>query len=997
MRISPSGNVRRPIPGSPSGRITIRLRTPPKNTRRIDIAPSGKDSRIIRVKPATRYPVSDLSGTMPTLSAEELYNFLSEMGLHRISSLLRKADLGETIINTGPVTIFAPTDEAFSLVPHETLEELKNDPKKLKEFLLNHMTKGHIKPQDVRNDATVASLQSSLLRFNIYNQGQVITVSGAKFLDSGQTVGWTMIQPIDRVLQPVSRINLVDRSRVSYPKMHSYLVQCGLSEQLASGTFTLFAPTDEAFKNLPEKAQDIIFSNSTLLRKVVLNHVVPGAFFSTVFTNGFELRSLGGDPLTFTTSRGLILVNGIPILKPDVEVTNGVIHELNRVLIPPEVAEMCRCIPMYSTAPATVQPWPTFPVTHSEVIPFGTKIKPPFHPPASHAKIPVRVHTDVQLSVGKKHPSEPEPTVPSHKQPVVVSFSKRKQVQVPISQVLTDPMDLPDGTRATFTTANHLFKKSLLINRFRHPRPYTLILPTDEAFTRLSPNTLGRLEGNGKLLRRVLLCHVIDTRIAPESLQNNGRVETLGGPLVVNIQNGSQLMIGGGNILSIQPVTNGIVYVTNRVTFPLPQPAVDHILHDPNLANDVSIWSKIVSNSGLQPVLKGPNVYTMFVPSNAAFERFPQHVLEQLYQNKNLLRDLVSSHVVQGAYFKNMITQGMVLRSLNGKQLRFGLISDGFLVNEAPVQRPGVITGNGVVYVISSLLYEPTPYRSLEPQPSGGMEPGDLTTPGTEQDIMEIGRSHNATAFLRWMKPTGFLDVIQAGGRYTLFLPTNSAMSSLSPTLRLALTGNPRQRRKMIQYHISPLSVVNLDITNELLLQTLLPTKPVRCNVYHMGKVVTINGGPIVKMIPKENLTVVIVNRTLTPPVGDLFLTVSKSPMLRNFTKIIKVAEMEEEIKSDGPYTLFAPSKCAFSRLSPEEYEHLIQDRTAAKEFVLRHLVKGSIYTSGVKDGMKFTSQYPSPLNIRVLPTCITVNDVKIKYGDISATNGVLHIVAEVL
>lgn len=926
MRISSSGNVRKSVSDSPSERITIRLRTPNKTIRRIDIAPSSKDSRIIRVKPATRYPVSDPDATMATLSAEELYNFLSEMGLHKISSLLRKADLGQAIINKGPVTIFAPTDEAFSLMPHETLEELNNDPTKLKAFLLHHMSKGHIGPQDVRNDATVASLQSSLLRFNIYNQGQVITVSGAKFFDSGQTVGWTMIQPIDRVLKPISRINLIDRSRVNYPKMLSYLIQCSLSEQIASGTFTLFAPSDETFKNLPEKAQEIILSNSTLLRKVILNHVVPGAYFSTVFTNGFELRSLGGDPLTFTTSRGLILVNGIPILKPDVEVTNGVIHEINRVLIPPEVIEMCRCMPMYSTSPATVRPWPTFPIPQSEDAPYGTRIKPPYHHPGGYVKGPTKVHADGHPSSGKKQPTQPIPTVPSQIHSAVIPFSTRKQVQVPISQVLTDPMDLPDGTRATFSTANHFFKKAFLINRLKHSGPYTLLLPTDEAFTKLSRSTLGRLEGNGKLLRRVLLCHVIDTRITPESLKNNGRVQTLGGTLVVNIQNGSQLMIGGGNILSVQPVANGIVYVTNRVTYPVPQPAVDHVLHDPALASDVTIWSKIVSNSEMQPILTGPNVYTMFVPSDAAFSRFPEYVLEQLYKNKNLLQDLVSSHVVQGAYFKNMITQGLVLSSLNGKQLQFQLIPDGFLVNKSPVLRPGVITGNGVVYVISSLLYEPTPYRSLEPQTPDDMESSDLEIPRSDKNIMEIARAHNATAFLRWMEPTGFLYVVQAGRKYTLFLPTNSAVSSMSPTLRLALTNDRRQRRKMIQYHISPTSMTSLDITNELLLQTLLPTRPIRCNVYHMGRVITINGGPIVQMIPQENLTIVIVNRTLTPPVGDLFLSISKSPMLRNFTKIIKVAEMEEELKSDKPYTLFAPSKCAFSRLSPEEYDHLIQD-----------------------------------------------------------------------
>lgn len=70
--------------------------------------------------------------------------------------------------NLGPLTLFAPTDEAFSLATPPT------DPKRLRDFVLQHIVSGRITPQDVRNDVTVPSLHANRpLRFNMYEDGQV--------------------------------------------------------------------------------------------------------------------------------------------------------------------------------------------------------------------------------------------------------------------------------------------------------------------------------------------------------------------------------------------------------------------------------------------------------------------------------------------------------------------------------------------------------------------------------------------------------------------------------------------------------------------------------------------------------------------------------------------------------------------------------------------------------------------------------------------------------
>ncbi|XP_013793771.1 uncharacterized protein LOC106477790, partial [Limulus polyphemus] len=78
---------------------------------------------------------------------------------------------------------------------------------------------------------------------------------------------------------------------------------------------------------------------------VLLNHVLKGTYYRTALNDGLTLTSVGGAPLTFSDRRGLLLVNGIPVVEPNFMVLNGVIHVINRVLLPKQVLKDCQCLP----------------------------------------------------------------------------------------------------------------------------------------------------------------------------------------------------------------------------------------------------------------------------------------------------------------------------------------------------------------------------------------------------------------------------------------------------------------------------------------------------------------------------------------------------------------------------------------------------------------------------------------------------------------------------
>jgi transforming growth factor-beta-induced protein len=106
------------------------------------------------------------------------------------------------------------------------------------------------------------------------------------------------------------------------------------------GPFTLFAPTDEAFENLPTGTLDTLVANQALLERVLLYHIVPERLMAPDVAAVETLETVSGDALTVASQDDQILVNAGQVVTPNIEATNGVIHAVNTVLMPPGVEEI---------------------------------------------------------------------------------------------------------------------------------------------------------------------------------------------------------------------------------------------------------------------------------------------------------------------------------------------------------------------------------------------------------------------------------------------------------------------------------------------------------------------------------------------------------------------------------------------------------------------------------------------------------------------------------
>jgi uncharacterized surface protein with fasciclin (FAS1) repeats len=108
----------------------------------------------------------------------------------------------------------------------------------------------------------------------------------------------------------------------------------GLTAELgAKGPFTVFAPTDEAFRKLPAGAYDNLVKDAGKLKAVLNYHVVSGYFMARDLKSG-ELATAQGTSLTAVVSSSDVRVNGARVTKTDIAATNGIMHAIDAVILP---------------------------------------------------------------------------------------------------------------------------------------------------------------------------------------------------------------------------------------------------------------------------------------------------------------------------------------------------------------------------------------------------------------------------------------------------------------------------------------------------------------------------------------------------------------------------------------------------------------------------------------------------------------------------------------
>lgn len=129
----------------------------------------------------------------------------------------------------------------------------------------------------------------------------------------------------------------IAREREEFSTLVTALDRSGLAQTLLDGgPYTLFAPSDEAFAQLPEGAVDSLLLSPGTLANVLSYHVVPGRMTAADVAARASAPTVQGEDLPVSTNGG-IRVDGACVVTGDIEATNGLIHVIDRVLLPARI------------------------------------------------------------------------------------------------------------------------------------------------------------------------------------------------------------------------------------------------------------------------------------------------------------------------------------------------------------------------------------------------------------------------------------------------------------------------------------------------------------------------------------------------------------------------------------------------------------------------------------------------------------------------------------
>jgi uncharacterized surface protein with fasciclin (FAS1) repeats len=121
-----------------------------------------------------------------------------------------------------------------------------------------------------------------------------------------------------------------------FTTLATLLTKAGLVKTLERpGPYTVFAPTDAAFAKVPKATLNALLADKAKLRAVLLYHVVPGKVTAAKVAQLSSAKTVNGKSVRIRVAGKNVLVNNAKVAKADVMASNGVIHVLNRVLIPP--------------------------------------------------------------------------------------------------------------------------------------------------------------------------------------------------------------------------------------------------------------------------------------------------------------------------------------------------------------------------------------------------------------------------------------------------------------------------------------------------------------------------------------------------------------------------------------------------------------------------------------------------------------------------------------
>lgn len=540
-----------------------------------------------------------------------------------------KAELVTTLSGPGPFTVFAPTNAAFAALLTQlgtTLDGLTKE--QLAPILTYHVLSGQVGSQQVVGLKGATTVNGADIRIRT-QAGQVFLTAG-----NGNDIRVTttdiqasngVIHVIDKVMLPPKDIPGVATDTPSLSTLVAALTRANLVNDLkAAGPFTVFAPTNEAFAALLASNPAWTTLNDipiATLTEVLKYHVVPmtKAYSEKVVTLT-KVSTLAGKDVTIDASAGVKLNGTTNVTLVDVLASNGVVHVIDKVLLPPAspapqpqpqtIVDVAVSKPELSSLVAAVQkaelvttlsgagPFTVFAPTNEAFTALLSALNTSLDALTKEALTPILTYHVVPGAVkaaqvvglkGATTVNGADIRIRVEAGKVFLTAGNGADIQVTmtdieasngvihvINKVMVPPKTIPEVATANpnFSSLAAALQRANLVTALQAPGPFTVFAPTNEAFAALLASNPAWTTLNDiplETLVAVLQYHVVPgTKAYSETVVTLPKVSTLLTGKDVTIDASAGVKLNGTTTVTATDVlaSNGVIHVIDKVLLP---------------------------------------------------------------------------------------------------------------------------------------------------------------------------------------------------------------------------------------------------------------------------------------------------------------------------------------------------------------------------------------------------------------------------------------------
>ena len=432
---------------------------------------------------------------------------------------------------------------------------------------------------------------------------------------------------------------------------------------------------------------------------------------------------------------------------------------------------------------------------------------------------------------------------------------------------------------------------------------------------------------------------------------------------------------------------------------PVAEPPAPELGSIVDVARDAGSFSTLLTAleaAGLDATLADEDSdFTVFAPTDEAFEALPEGTLDTLLADTDLLTDVLLYHIITDSVVGSdtaLSLAGTTQLMANEAKLAITVRGDALYLNESLVIDTDIEASNGVIHVIDAVL---TPTAIGEPQ--GSIVDLALASP----DLTTLVTALQAADLVSALADEDAL--------FTVFAPTDEAFAALGEDAIAALLADTDALTNVLLYHVvAGAAVDSIDATalyGEMV--TMLNEADVTIDVRDGGLYIN-DSKVIIKDIPATNGIIHVIDTVLLPeseeaaePTGTIVDIALADPQFSTLVTALEAADLVETLADEtAVFTVFAPTDDAFALLGTDTINSLLADIPTLTNILTYHVIGDLAVDAATAislDGSDVEMLNGDTVSVSVQDDVLYINDSAVIATDVVATNGVIHVIDAVL